>query len=359
MAGTVAESLGQFLLIELEESAWPSPLGRLLRRLLPGGIVFSRLRPHDADACRAFLARVSSAQDSVSLLVLEEDGGEASLLRNLFPPLPSPRAAAQAGAHVAGRLGECIGAGMKALGFNTNLAPVLDLLSPFSDTVLGLRVFRGDAREVTRCAEAFVGGLAGQGVLPCGKHFPGLGAVQTQDLSAVPVVGKTMADLWREDLFPYRRLVGKLALVMLSHCAYKAYDFDALRPAALSPSVVQGLLRVKLVYNGLAVADLRHALNSGIVADLGEAAVQCVIAGCDLLVASREGAERVLAGLRRALESGRLSTQRVEQSLERIRVVRRQLARPTGKVSVAALDQLARRFENFSRECQAEEQRSA
>lgn len=359
MAGTLAECLGQFLLIEVEEGVWSSPLDRLIRKLLPGGIIFSQARPRGADACGAFQALIYSAGGgSVPFLVLEEDGREASLLRNLFPPLPSPRAAARVGVAAVERLGNLVGAGMKSLGFNTNLAPALDLLSPFSESVLGHRVFSRDGSEVARCAEAFVNGLASHGVQACGKHFPGLGGADVQDLPGAPVVGKTMVDLWRADLVPYRQLAESLPLVMLSHCVYKAYDFDILRPAALSPAVVEGLLRVKLGYQGLAIADFRQP-STGLAVDLGEAAAQSVIAGCDLLVTSPEGAEKVLVRLRQALESGRLSTGRVDQSLKRIRVARKRLARPSGKVSKAALDRLARDFENFSRECVAEEQRFA
>ena len=203
-------------------------------------------------------------------------------------------------------------------------------------------------------------GLTRHGVLACGKHFPGLSAAQPTVRHALPMVGKTMADLWRQDLVPYRKLVDKLPLVMLSHCAYKAYDFDTPRPAALSSGVVAGLLRAKLGYAGLAVADLRPLPVTGASPDLGDDAAQAMIASCDMLVTPAPRAGQVLAGIRRALELGRLSTHRMEQSLERVRATRRRLARrPDGRVSKAEVDRLARRFERFSKECQAEEPKIA
>src|SRR5262249_46992584 len=162
---------------------------------------------------------------------------KASLLRDLSFRLPSPRAAARAGSPAVRKLGELVGAGLKLLGFNTNFAPVLDLLTPISEAILGSRAFSSDGHEVARCAEAFVCGLTSHGVLACGKHFPGLGAARPTARQALPVVDKTMADLWRQDLVPYRELIGKLPLVMLSHCAYKAYDFEVTLPAALSSGV--------------------------------------------------------------------------------------------------------------------------
>jgi len=380
-------ALGQLLLIELDDSVWSGRLERWLRRQRPGGIIFPPVRPRSAEDCAGLLARITATLGFLPFLVLEEDGRRESLLRYLLSPLPSPRAAAQVGEPVVGRLGDLVGAGMKLLGFNTNLAPILDL-TPFSEAVLGSRAFGGDAQEVARCARAFVRGLAIHRVLACGKHFPGLGGGRLSAGFSLPVVDKTMAQLWRQDLVPYRELVGELPFVMLSHGVYKAYDLDVPRPAAASSGVVEGLLRVKLGYGGLAIADFRRPLSTGgppddgasggslvasaksqhtgdtptrrdgpaalLGADLGDAAAQALIAGCDILLTTAEGAGKVLAGLRRALDLGRLSMQRVDQSLERVARTRRRLAPPSGRISKAAVDQLAKRFQRFSRECQTD-----
>jgi len=358
MTFSPSDALREFLLIEMEEGAWSASLERRLRIQRPAGIVFSHVRPRSTHSSAGLVTRIIAALGFVPFLALEEDGGNASLLRGLLFPLPSPRATARAGRAAVARLGELVGAGMKLLGFNTNFAPVLDLLTPISEATLSPRAFSGDGREVARCAEAFVRGLTSHGVLACGKHFPGLSAAQPMSFDALPVVGKTMADLWRQDLVPYRELIDKLPFVMLSHCAYKAYDFDAPRPAALSSGVVAGLLRVKLGYTGLAVADLRPSLATGTLPDLGEAAAQAMIAGCNILVTTPSEVGKVLAGLRRALELGRLSTHRMERSLEHVRATRRLLKRPGG-IGKAAVDQLTKRFERFTREFPAEEPKIA
>jgi len=72
-----------------------------------------------------------------------------------------------------------------------------------------------------------------------------------------------MAQLWRQDLVPYRELIGELPFAMLSHGVYKAYDLDVRRPAAASSGVVEGRLRVKLGYGGLAIADFRRPGSAG------------------------------------------------------------------------------------------------
>jgi len=157
--------------------------------------------------------------------------------------------------------------------------------------------------------------------------------------------------LWQEDLLPYRELLPQLPLVMVSHAAYKAYDFDVPYAAAHSTNILEGLLRVKLRYGGLAVADVARAEDAQEALDLGEKAVRCVKAGCDLLlVEGREtSVESALAALRKAIDAGRLSAERLERSLKRIRLLRKSLAPPSGKFAKNALDQLARQFEDFSR----------
>jgi len=248
------------------------------------------------------------------------------------------------------RLGELIGSAMKLLGFNTNCAPTLNLDSPREQN-LTARIFGSDPREVARCGEAFIHGLRRRRILACGKHFPGLGSLQAGPTARLPAVGKPMAQLWQEDLLPYRELLPQLPLVMVSHAVYKAYDFDVPYSAAHSTNILEGLLRAKLRYEGLAVVDVVRAGDTQEALDLGEKAVRCVKAGCDLLLleGGEKSVELALAALRKAIDSGRLSAERVERSLKRIRLLQNGLTPPSGKVAQTALDQLARQFEDFSR----------
>jgi beta-N-acetylhexosaminidase len=158
-----------------------------------------------------------------------------------------------------------------------------------------------------------------------------------------------MAKLWREDLVPYRALLPRLPLVLVSTAAYKAYDFDFLQTAGLSPEVVEGLLRVKLGYHGVAIAcGIEKEAYRGSLT-LEEAAVQALNAGCDmLLVEEAEAAERVQAALCAARESGKLPIPRVEQALKRVQLAKKGLKPPTGKLSRRSLGRLVREFADFS-----------
>ena len=356
-----ADLLSQLFLVRWEGNRWDSTSERLLRSWRPGGILLAPPNLRTPGSTAELLGKLARALDLPPFLAIEQEGGKVDPLRAFFPPLPSPRAAAENGPSAVGRLGELAGAALKLLGFNTNLAPVLDVSTRFSESTLGTRSFSADAHEVVRCGEVFIQGLRSHKILACGKYFPGLGSAQIAGGSRLPMIGKSMAELWREDLVPYRELLPQLPLVMVGHGAYKAYDFDSPRPATLSANIVEGLLRVKLGYQGVAVADNLEAEVSRRALELGEAAVRSANAGCDLLVVGGRGEslEAVLAALKKGIEFGKLSTARVAQALERIRVAKKGLASPGEKISAKDFDELAREFENFGKACQSLERKSA
>jgi beta-N-acetylhexosaminidase len=356
------EALGQLLMIGLEDDHWTSRLERLVRRFRPGGIVLSARNLCTPESTAQMLAKIARALGAAPFLVLAEEGGSVDPLRVFFPSLPSPRAAARGGHMAVRRLGDLVGSGLGLLGFNTDLAPVLDLsigpAGPGRDT----QIFSTDPQHVTRCGRAFLEALRRHKVIGCGKHFPGFGAARPVGDNRLPVVDKTMAELWRRDLVPFRELLPELALVMVSNAVYKAYDFDVQRPASLSSSVLESLLRIKMNYRGLVLANLCEARvrggGEGWAASRSlNAFADAVKAGCDMVMVGRQA--RIIAltleGLGKALDSRTLPASRVEQTLRRIRSAKRLFTPPTGKISRKVLEQLAQQFERFSKECREPE----
>jgi beta-N-acetylhexosaminidase len=341
--------LGQLLILKLNEERWSSSLEFLLRRLCPGGILLGAPFTHGSEATRDFLITLARAIPTVPFLAIEEEGGALDPLRAFLPPLPAPGTAAEKGPAAVSRLGELVGAALSLLGFNTDLAPVLDLASPTAAGISETRAFSSNPLEVAKCGAAFLSGLERYNVLACGKHFPGLETALYAGAAERPAESKSMAQLWREDLIPYRALLPRLPLVLVSTAAYKAYDFDLLQSAGLSPKVVEGLLRVKLGYNGVAIAyELETEAVRGTLA-LEEAAVQALRAGCDMLLSEKaEAAERVQRALSAARESGKLPTPRLEQALKRVQLAKQGLKPPRGPLSRRSLARVVREFTEFS-----------
>lgn len=334
---------GRNLFIGWEENRWTNGLERRLLALRPGGVLFSTRNLRSPGDVAKICARIVRTLDAVPLLALEEEGGTFDPLRRWLPPLPSPQGIGGNTPASARRMGELVGRALSLLGFNTNLAPVLEVSSSSSDPLFRTRTFGWVADQVAEFGEAFIRGQARQGVLACGKYFPGLAGARRDRSSGLLVVSKPMAQMWRVNLLPYRRLLGQLPMVMVCHAAYKAYDFDLLRPAVTSTQVLEGLLRVKLGYGGVTVADLSDSEFLCRAFDPLEIAVQTLHAGCDLLLVRDWGtAEAVRVELVKAQESGRLSLRRIEQAGKRLRSVTHRLIPPSGEFARHAWKHLMR-----------------
>jgi beta-N-acetylhexosaminidase len=341
------DQLGQLFLVRLGDCRWNEALGRKLRIWSPAGVVLPDVLPRSPESTCELLHRIARVLPVAPFLVVREEGGAYDPLSRFLPPLPPPGAAAARGLPAVTRLGDLIGEALVLLGFNTNFAPRLDLSVRVIEERHGSQTFGSDAHFVAECGRAFVRGLERHHVLACGKHFPGLASVAVHPRGKRATNAKPMAALWREDLVPFRELLPKLSMVLISAACYKAYDFDQLRPAFQSRAVVTSLLRAKLGYHGLAVAyDFESA------PDVGEAVAQSLDAGCDLFVVDEgESVERAEQGVKAGLESRKLLPDRVEQALHRIRVAKRRLRQPVSRrVAPSAWERLVRRYESFSKE---------
>jgi beta-N-acetylhexosaminidase len=178
--------------------------------------------------------------------------------------------------------GELVGRAIRAFGFNTTLAPVLDLGLPASAEVMGTRVAAESAAGVVAYARAFLAGLASQGVVGCGKHFPGLGGGTLDSHLETPEILREGQELWRDDLVPYRELRDELPMVMVNHAAYPRTPGKA-RPASVSRYWIETVLRKRIGYRGIVFSDDLEM--GGVLKFFGieAAAVEAVRAGTDLL----------------------------------------------------------------------------
>lgn len=345
------EELGQLLFVRLKENRWSRSLEKALRESVPGGVLFADPLPRSMEATWDFAVKVARAAPQVSFLAVREEGGKHDPLSQFFPALPSPQAAAAHGLSAVALIGRLVGEALSLLGVNTNFVPTLDLATPLTEKRLVARAFSSDPQRVAECGSALLRGLARHNILACGKHFPGWGSVPFADSRGLPVSGKPMAALWSEDLVPYRKLLPHLPMVLFSNAAYKAYDFDNPKPASLSATVAEGLLRAKLGYRGLALAyDLDSPQVRG-AANWGDAVVQSVTAGCDMVIVDEgEQFDSARGTIQAAIESGKLPSHRVREALMRMRAARKRIPAPSGKFSRAAADRLRQRFVNFAEE---------
>ena len=217
-----------------------------------------------------------------------------------------------------------------AFGFNMDFAPSLDIWSNPDNTVIGDRAFGNDWKWTAFFGMSAVESMEEQGgVIPVVKHFPGHGDTSVDSHVALPVVDKSLEELWQSELVPFNMVLNQedyfgaqagpsAPAVMVAHILLSQVDPDY--PASLSHRVVTGLLREEMGFDGVVCTD---DLTMGAVSNtygIGEAAVLAVEAGCDLLLVCH-GADNLTAArdaLLEAADSGRLSPERLDESVKRI-----------------------------------------
>ncbi|MCS5697455.1 glycosyl hydrolase family 3 [Cyanobium sp. FGCU-52] len=238
----------------------------------------------------------------------------------LVPPLAvgrlharDPRTAVEA----AERYGRCTGREARAVGLNWVLGPVCDVNNNPANPVINVRAWGEDPATAGALAAAFCRGLQAEGVLGCAKHFPGHGDTAADSHLELPLLPHDRARLEAIELPPFRAAIkAGVAAVMTAHLLLPALDPE--RPATLSPAVLTQLLRGELGFGGLLVTDalVMEAITGRWGA--GEAAVLALAAGADLVLMPAD-ADQAIDAIVAAVETGRLSLERIEAARERRR----------------------------------------
>jgi beta-N-acetylhexosaminidase len=217
---------------------------------------------------------------------------------------------------------------MRALGFHVNFAPDADVNNNARNPVINTRSFGEDPARVAEMAASAVRGLEKAGVLAVLKHFPGHGDTDVDTHLGLATVPHDSARLDAVELVPFRAgIAAGASAVMAAHLEIPALEPVKGRPASLSASVVDGLLRKDLGFKGLAVTDSMAMAAITTMASPGEAAVQAVEAGQDLVLDPPDP-DAALDALAAAVRSGRLPITRVDVSVRRVLAVKERLRLP-------------------------------
>jgi len=262
------------------ERAW-------LRLVRPGGVILFKRNVTDAAQARALLDEVTGLGVPNAVRCVDVEGGTVNRLRDALAALPSAQAVGAAARKLrkpalAYEHGELIARAVKAFGFNTTLAPVVDLALPEAADVLGSRPPGANAAEVVDYARPYLAALAANGIIGCGKHFPGLGGASGDTHFVTPQIMRTWKQIWNEDLVPYRELHSAMPMIMMNHAAYPATP-GGNRPASASDFWITKVLRKRIGYRGIILSDDLEM--GGILKFLPveQAAIAAVRAGSDLL----------------------------------------------------------------------------
>jgi beta-N-acetylhexosaminidase len=332
------DKIGQLFMVGFDGTTVSPDLAAFIKEYKPGGVILFSRNLESAEQIVQLTNDLQRCSPHSPLLIsIDQEGGRVSRLPKdftIFPPCEvlglcnSSDLAYAAAATTAKEL--------RAVGINMNMSPVLDVNSNPANPVIGDRAFGSTPEPVCELGVATAGGLQDNGVVACGKHFPGHGDTTADSHKELPIVTAPRERLERTELPSFRHAAAKgVATMMTAHVLYPALDQE--RPATLSPAIIGTILRQELQYDGVVLTDdlEMHAIIDHY--GIEEATVRSILAGCDMPLICKDRNREVAAigALDKAIADGTISPERLEQSLTRVARLKQRFLVPYKPVVVS------------------------
>ncbi|MEI6766623.1 MAG: glycoside hydrolase family 3 N-terminal domain-containing protein [Bacteroidota bacterium] len=215
-------------------------------------------------------------------------------------------------------MGAEIASEFKRIGININFAPDIDINSNPKNPVIGYRSFGEDKRNVALKGIAYMKGMQDNGLMACGKHFPGHGDTDKDSHKTLPTISHSLAMLDSVDLYPFRELIRNgLASVMVAHLNIPALDTNANTPTTLSKPAVTDLLKGKMEFSGLVFTDAMGMKGLADYYTPGDMAVKAAQAGIDILLMPPD-VPAAIDGIKKAIAAGTISQAEIDKRCKKI-----------------------------------------
>ena len=315
-----ADKVGQLLMIGIHGTTLNDDAKFMLNEYRVGGIILFDRNMESKDQVKTLITDINKAGKSAGLtplfLGIDQEGGAVARMDDKLIKVPPAEEVGKMPVEQAVSLAKQSGAELKDLGFNINFAPVADLGLTYG------RSYSTSPDEVVRYAGAVGKAYDEAGLWYSYKHFPGIGKTDVDlhaDTSIVPVSKETLLS---EDTKVFIDLIkqskSNTYTIMVSHAMYPQIDPD--HPASLSKTIIADWLRKDMGYNGVVVTD---DMDMGALAKhytFGDMAVQSILAGSDILLVCHEyeHMQEAYNGLMKAVKDGRISKERLDESVKRI-----------------------------------------
>ena len=315
-----ADKVGQLLMIGIHGTTLNDDAKFMLNEYRVGGIILFDRNMESKDQVKTLITDINKAGKSAGLtplfLGIDQEGGAVARMDDKLIKVPPAEEVGKMPVEQAVSLAKQSGAELKDLGFNINFAPVADLGLTYG------RSYSTNPDEVVRYVGAVGKAYDEAGLWYSYKHFPGIGKTDVDlhaDTSIVPVSKETLLS---EDTKVFIDLIKQSKpntyTIMVSHAMYPQIDPD--HPASLSKTIIADWLRKDMGYNGVVVTD---DMDMGALAKhytFGDMAVQSILAGSDILLVCHEyeHMQEAYNGLMKAVKDGRISKERLDESVKRI-----------------------------------------
>ncbi|MDP4179633.1 MAG: beta-N-acetylhexosaminidase [Bacillota bacterium] len=320
---TLDEKIGQLVIAGIDGTTIDSNARSLIDDYHVGGIILFKDNIQNAAQALELINSIKETNlvNKLPIFVsVDEEGGRVTRMPDELKKFPSSQAIGKKNnEETSYKIGAAIGKELKQFGFNLDFAPVLDIFSNPKNKVIGDRAFGKEPELVKKLGVSTMKGLQDENIISVVKHFPGHGDTLVDSHKGLPVVNYDLTRLNKFELIPFREAIKNNAdAVMAAHILLP--KIDPLYPASLSKNIITNILREEMGFDGVVMTD---DLTMGAIEKnykIENAAVKSINAGCDetLVCHDYKKVAMVIGALKKAVEEGTISTERLDQSVYRI-----------------------------------------
>ena len=312
------EKIGSLFMVGFDGTKPPDSLRELIVDYHVGGVILFRRNIESKKQLVSLIAQIKSmAAGRPMLIAVDHEGGRVFRMPEPFTQFPPM--ASVTDPEAAYNIGKIMAQELKGVGFNINFAPVLDVNTNIKNPVIGDRSFSHNPSRVAQLGTALICGLQENGIIACGKHFPGHGDTYRDSHTSLPTLPHTMARLETIELVPFIAAIeAGVRSIMTAHIIFDGIDHNM--PATMSVPIIGKLLRQDLNYNGVVFTD---DLNMSAISKkwtLPEACLNSLQAGCDICLICRDNVRQkeAIEYVANAAASGKLPESLIKTAYRRI-----------------------------------------
>jgi len=211
------------------------------------------------------------------------------------------------------QMGQQIANQCKSLGIHINFAPVIDVNNNPKNPVINNRSFGENKEQVAMLGIAYMKGMQSQGVIACGKHFPGHGDTDSDSHKTLPIINHDYKRIDSLELYPFKQLISEgLMSVMVAHLYIPKLDNTVNQASTLSPKIVNGLLKDTLGFKGLIFTDALNMRGVSKYYAPGEVDVRAILAGNDILLFP-EDVPVGIQKIKEAIAKGQITQEEIDE----------------------------------------------
>lgn len=298
-----------------KEKEHEKEIENLIKKYKIGGLIFMQGEPEKQ---RTLNNKYQSISDVPLMIAIDGEWGLPMRLKKTFLfPKQMTLGAIQHDSLIY-EMGHELANHCKRLGIHVNFSPVLDVNNNPNNPIINYRSFGENRENVANKGIALMQGMQDNGILACGKHFPGHGDTDVDSHKALPIINHDKSRLDSIELYPFKKAIkAGLGSIMVAHLYIPALDNEKNVATTLSNKVVNGLLKDSLNFRGLTFTDALNMKGVSAYYKPGIVDVKALVAGNDVLLFS-EDVPTAIEEIKKSIENGEITQLEIDDRCKKI-----------------------------------------